>query len=216
MKNFLLVIFIFTSISCYAQRNLEQALRKGGWSGGLSGWVGWENFKTTDNNSDSKIHGYNFVFNSHNGSLVEDYGVFGFDFQWRQRNRTTSPDPNPNNQSEYSNEKLWFLGLWGRYYIPVGGELALFIEGSGGYAVFDQEEDKTGYGEADYYSGNSANGFAYNAGLGFSIFVSPNAAFEITGRYEGGSLNGENDSSNDSNVKLMDFYILFGFQIFLR
>ena len=47
-------------------------------------------------------------------------------------------------------------------------------------------------------SENHANGFAYNAGVGFSLFVSPNAAFEITGRYEGGSLNGD----QDLNIKL--------------
>jgi hypothetical protein len=40
-------------------------------------------------------------------------------------------------------------------------------------------------------SGSSATGFAYNAGIGLSSFISPNVAFEITGRYEGGSLNGD-------------------------
>jgi hypothetical protein len=92
------------------------------------------------------------------------------------------------------------------------GELAMFIEGSAGYAVFDQEQNKLGYGEADYYIGKSANGFAYNAGVGFSLFVSPNAAFEITGRYQGGSLNGD----QDLNIKLNNIYILFGIQIYLR
>jgi opacity protein-like surface antigen len=210
-KIILFHIFII-SISVTAQNNMQQALKKGGWTGGLAGWVGWENFKTSDNNSNSKVDGYNFIFSSRNGSLVENYGVFGFDFQWQQKDRTTSPDPNTNNQSEYLNEKIWFLGLWGRYYFPMEGELAMFIEGSAGYAVFDQEQSKLGYGEADYYTGKSANGFAYNAGAGFSLFVSPNAAFEITGRYEGGSLNGD----QDLNIKLSNIYILFGIQIYLR
>ena len=68
----------------------------------------------------SKVDGYNFIFSSRNGSLVENYGVFGFDFQWQQKDRTTSPDPNTNNQSEYLNEKNLVLGLWGRYYFPIG------------------------------------------------------------------------------------------------
>jgi len=209
---YLVVITLLFAGSINAQQNLEIALKKGGWTGGLAGWVGWENFKTSENSMNSKIDGYNFTFSSRNGSLVENYGVFGFDFQWRQKNRTTSPDPNTYNQSEYSNEKIWFLGLWARYYLPMEGELAMFIEGSGGYAVFDQEQDKTGYGEADYFREKSANGFAYNAGAGFSLFVSPNAGFEITGRWEGGSLNGD----QDLNIKLGNISILFGIQIYLR
>jgi hypothetical protein len=31
-------------------------------------------------------------------------------------------------------------------------------------------------------SGSSVTGFAYNIGIGLSSFISPNAAFEITGR----------------------------------
>jgi len=217
MNHKIILLFIFIiSISVSAQNNMQQALKKGGWTGGLAGWVGWENFKTSDKiddvNYDSKIDGYNFIISSRNGSLVENNGVFGFDFQWQQKDRTTSPDPNTNNQSEYLNEKIWFLGLWGRYYFPLKGELAMFIEGSAGYAVFDQEQNKQGYGEADYFSGKSADGFAYNAGGGFSLFVSPNAAFEITGRWEGGSLNGD----QDLNIKLSNISMLFGIQIYLR
>ena len=42
----------------------------------------------------------------------------------------------------------------------------------------------------EYTSGSEtfANGFAYNGGIGLSHFVSQNAAFEMTGRWEGGSL----------------------------
>jgi hypothetical protein len=207
-----LLIFILFSIVLNAQQNLEIALKKGGWTGGLAGWLGWENFKTSENNTNSKIDGYNFTFSSRNGSFVENFGVFGFDFEWTQKDRTTTPDPNSNNQSEKLNEKIWFLGLWARYYMPLEGELALFIEGSAGYAVFNQEQNKIGYGEADYSTGRSANGFAYNAGAGFSLFVSPNAAFEITGRWEGGSLNGD----EDLNIKLGNISILFGIQIYLR
>jgi len=211
-NKFLILISVLFSLSIYGQQNIDIALKKGGWTGGLAGWVGWENFKTSYDSSNSKVDGYNFIFSSRNGSLVENYGVFGFDFQWQQKDRTTTPDPNTLNQSELLNEKIWFLGLWARYYFPMEGELAMFIEGSAGYAVFDQKQDKTGYGEADYFREKSANGFAYNAGVGFSLFVSPNAAFEITGRWEGGSLNGE----QDLNIKLNNIYILFGIQIYLR
>ena len=214
-KYFLLLFLLFT-VNNFSQQNMEQALRKGGWTGGLAGWVGWENFKTTekinDVNYNSKIDGYNFIISSRNGSLVETNGVFGFDFQWRQKDRTITPDPNTSNQSENLNEKIWFIGLWARYYIPLEGEFAMFIEGSAGYATFDQSSNKIGFGEADYYEEKSANGFAYNAGAGFSLFVSSNAAFEITGRWEGGSLSGD----QDLNIKLGNIFILFGFQIYLR
>jgi hypothetical protein len=208
--------------SAYSQLNMDEALRKGGWSGGIAGWVGWENYKTNinlgDNSENAKADGFNFIFSSRNGSLVETNGVFGFDFQWREKTRTIKPDPNPQDVSDYSKEKTWFLGLWARYYMPLGGNFALFIEGSGGYAVFDQEQR---FDSPTLQSSESfANGFAYNGGVGFSNFVTPNVAFEITGRYEGGSLNGDtqNDSNvkSDLNIKLSNIFILFGFQVYLR
>jgi hypothetical protein len=89
---FLLLIIIFTA-SIFPQPNLEQALQKGGWTGGLAGWLGWENFKTNVNMGDhsniAKVDGFNFIFSSRNGSIVETNGVFGFDFQWREKTRTT-------------------------------------------------------------------------------------------------------------------------------
>jgi len=222
-KIFLLVLFLSSLI--YSQQNRDEALKLGGWSGGLAGWLGWENFTTNvnlENGSDkAKVDGYNFIFSSRNGSIVETNAVFGFDFQWREKHRTNKPDPNPSDLIETSKDKVWFIGLWARYYIPWGGNFAMFFEGSGGYAVFDQETFYDGPGEAAPQSTESfANGFAYNAGIGVSHFVSTNVAFEITGRWEGGSLNGDTQSNdelkNDLNVKLGNIFILFGFQIYLR
>lgn len=224
VKNIFLIVLLVSTI-IYSQQNREAALMKGGWSGGLAGWVGWENFNTTLNLGDeseaAKVEGFNFIFSSRNGSIVENNAVFGFDFQWRERNRTTKPEPNPDNSSESINEKEWFLGLWARYYIPFGGNFAMFFEGSGGYAVYSQKNETITNLEYAYYNNTAyANGFAYNAGIGISHFVSHNAAFEITGRYEGGSLNGDNENyigvKNDLNVKLKNIFILFGFQIYLR
>jgi hypothetical protein len=224
IKSILAFIFII-SVSIYPQLNREEALKKGGWSGGMAGWVGWENFNTNLNLGDAseaaKVEGFNFIFSSRNGSIVENNAVFGFDFQWRERNRTTKPDPNPDNMSESTKEKEWFLGMWARYYIPFGGNFAMFFEGSGGYAVFSQKGEIITNEEyiPDNYEAY-ASGFAYNGGIGISHFVSQNAAFEITGRYEGGSLNGDNENylgvKNDLNVKLKNIFILFGFQIYLR
>ena len=225
MKFILLVILLLTSTFGIAQRNLEEALKKGGWTGGISGWLGWENYKTTLNLGDhsdvAKIDGFNFIFSSRNGSLVETNGVFGFDFQWREKTSTTKPDPNPDITSEYKKDKEWFLGLWARYYIPMAGNFAMFLEGSAGYAVYNQvyETDSN----LEYLTGKVegyANGFAYNAGFGFSNFISPNAAFEIIGSWEGGSLNGNSTNLTGSggalNVKRGNIFILFGFQVFLR
>jgi len=222
------IIFSFIlllSISIYPQINREEALKQGGWSGGLAGWIGWENYSTTldlgETTDAAKSDGYNFIFSSRNGSIVETNGVFGFDFQWREKHRTTKPDPNPDNTSESIEEKVWFLGLWARYYIPFGGNFAMFFEGSGGYAVYSQKNETITDLEYAYYNSDAyANGFAYNGGIGISHFVSQNAAFEFTGRYEGGSLKGENENyagvKNDLNVKLKNIFILFGFQIYLR
>jgi len=207
IKSILAFIFII-SVSIYPQLNREEALKKGGWSGGMAGWVGWENYDVSENNS--TVDGYNFIFSSRNGSIVETNGVFGFDFQWREKHRTIK-ESNPAKLSETVKDKVWFIGLWARYYIPWGGNFAMFLEGSGGYAVFSKEYEIV---TDEYTSGSEtfANGFAYNGGIGISHFVSQNAAFELTGRWEGGSLNGE----NDLNIKLGNIFILFGFQIYLR
>jgi hypothetical protein len=207
IKSILALIFII-SVSIYPQLNREEALKKGGWSGGMAGWVGWENYDVSENNS--TVDGYNFIFSSRNGSIVETNGVFGFDFQWREKHRTIK-ESNPDKLSETVKDKVWFIGLWARYYIPWGGNFAMFLEGSGGYAVFSKEYEIV---TDEYTSGSEtfANGFAYNGGIGISHFVSQNAAFELTGRWEGGSLNGE----NDLNIKLGNIFILFGFQIYLR
>lgn len=223
-SKFILSLVIIIAISNFPQHNLEQALRKGGWTGGLAANIGWENYKTNVNVNGNdvlnKTDGFNFTFSSRNGSIVETNGVFGFDFQWREKNRTITPDPNPSSKKEYTNDKLWFFGLWARYYIPLAGNFAMFPEGSAGYAIFkfvDEISDPSG---TSINSTQSATGFAYNLGFGFSNFVSQNASFEITGRWEGGSLNGEienmDNSKNDLNVKLGNINIIFGFQIFLR
>ncbi len=60
-------------------------------------------------------------------------------FNGVKEHRTTKPDPNPDKLSETIKEKVWFIGLWARYYIPWGGNFAMFLEGSGGYAVFSKE-----------------------------------------------------------------------------
>ena len=214
---------LFLNNLSFAQLNMREALQKGGWSGGLAGWVGWENFDVSANsngmNNNSKVDGFNFIFSSRNGSIVETNGVFGFDFQWREKTRTTTPDPNLDNSSKFSKERTWFLGLWARYYIPLTGNFAIYIEGSGGYAVFNHVNELKSTEELETAE-SFANGFAYNGGIGFSNFVTPNVSFEITGRYEGGSLNGNTRYSSgledDLNVKIGSLFILFGFQIFLR
>ena len=59
----------------------------------------------------------------------------------------------------------------------------MFPEGSGGYAVFNQKIEYDGPGESLPVKTESfANGFAYNAGMGLSNFISSNVAFEISGR----------------------------------
>ncbi len=55
------------SISIYPQINREEALKKGGWTGGIAGWLGWENYDVSENMI-LQVDGYNFIFSSRNGS----------------------------------------------------------------------------------------------------------------------------------------------------
>ena len=48
MKVIFLVLILLLTINIYPQTNREQALAKGGWSGGLAGWVGWENYDVSE------------------------------------------------------------------------------------------------------------------------------------------------------------------------
>ena len=89
------------------------------------------------------------------------------------------------------------------------------------YAVFNQKTEYDGTGESLPIKTESfTNGLAYNSGLGVSNFVSPNAAFEITGRWEDESLIGDMENydatKSDINLKLGNTFILSGFRIFLR
>ena len=66
IKN-IICLTLLPVIYVYPQFNIEQALRKGGWSGGLADWIGWENFNISKNvnnvDEKSKLDGFNFILN---------------------------------------------------------------------------------------------------------------------------------------------------------
>jgi len=68
-------LIILLSISLYSQQNREIALTKGGWSGGIAGWLGWENFDLSENLGDAtrnaKVEGFNFIFSSRMAALLK-------------------------------------------------------------------------------------------------------------------------------------------------
>ena len=136
----------------------------------------------------------------------------GFDFQWSGKEIT----------SQYNSEfnRLGFIGLWARYYIPFFGTgLAMYPEASLGYGNYKTEIDYKSM-ISSVHSGISADGFAYNIGLGVTRFISNNIAFEITGRYQGGTLTGERDHTYEENshveIELANIDILFGIMIYLK
>lgn len=189
-------------------------LMKDGWVGGLSGSLGWDNYNINagDENIvvDSEAKGFGFIISSRNGRFVEDNAVMGFDLQWEENHLTTL--------SQNNEKRLGFIGLWIRYYVPFVG-WAAYSETSVGYGNYKSIEEK------ELYSGFSkhnafADGFVYNVGLGATIFVSNNVAFEATGRYQGGKLKGEYEyayeSFNNLEIKLSNLDILFGIMVYLR
>jgi len=225
----ILTIFWFT-ISIDGQSTIIP-LMQNGWVGGLSGNLGWDNYSVKASNDamdmeyvDSKVNGFNFTISSRNGKFVENNSVLGFDLQWEQNSLTTTPQNISGNKS-YTKERLGFIGLWMRYYIPfIGTGWAIFPEASLGYGNFKSvEEDYPPPISSMMYiteTTATADGFVYNVGLGATMFVSNNIAFEATGRYQGGKLKGDYEFAGETvdnlEIKLSNIDVLFGIMIYLR
>ncbi|MDZ7623946.1 MAG: hypothetical protein U5J96_05800 [Ignavibacteriaceae bacterium] len=52
IKIYYLALCFILSLPIHSQINREEALKQGGWSGGLAGWVGWENFDLSESSGD--------------------------------------------------------------------------------------------------------------------------------------------------------------------
>ncbi|VAX18502.1 hypothetical protein MNBD_IGNAVI01-2189, partial [hydrothermal vent metagenome] len=145
-------------------------LMQGGWVGGLSGNLGWDNYAINASSSnfgiDSKVTGFNFTISSRNGRFVEDNSVIGFDLQWEQSNSTATPQ-GLSGSEPYTKERLGFIGLWMRYYIPfIGTGWAIFPEASLGYGNFKSvDENRPPPISSQMYITKTiaaADGFVYN------------------------------------------------------
>ncbi|MCK7522823.1 MAG: hypothetical protein MZV64_36660 [Ignavibacteriales bacterium] len=110
----------------------------------MAGWVGWENFDLSESSDDvtENLKSMDLILFSVRATEASLKQMVSSDliFNGVKEHRTATPDPNPENISESINEKVWFIGLWARYYIPWGGNFAMFLEGSGGYAVLLSEK----------------------------------------------------------------------------
>lgn len=206
---FLISILLFVT-QTYAQETIIP-LTKGGWVGGLSGNVSWDDYKIND----SEIDGFGFSVSSRNGRFVISDLAVGFDFQWSEKELGKNIS-----NSEFN--RLGFVGLWIRYYIPFFGTgLAMYPEVSAGYGNYKIEKnyENSVWGN---HQNLSADGFAYNIGIGITKFVSNNIAFEITGRYQGGILSGEDShpaldvDDTEIEIELANIDILFGIMIYLK
>ncbi len=223
----ILTLFVVVSVSTYAQGTIIPLMQEG-WVGGLSGFIGWDNYTAKANNEvwnvDSDTKGFGFVISSRNGRFVEDNVAFGFDFQWEEQQVITTR----NDLDGYEitdKDRLGFIGLWVRYYIPfIGTGWAIYPELSVGYGNYRNSEEPgvtPSYSSMFYYkTSGKADGLVYNVGFGGTIFVSNNVAFEATVRYQGGKLTGEyevNDEKSDNlEVQLSNIDVLFGIMVYLR
>ncbi len=207
-----------------AQVTIEP-LKKNGWVGGLLGTFDITNYDRDGSAgslvSPASVDGFSFIVSSRSGRLVEDDVVFGLDIQWREESRTTVPKSNPTNQEEARKNRLGFIGAWIRYYILLpGSNIALFPDVSLGYASFKSRDDFKDDVQPASSVSQTAGGFGYNAGAGVAFFLSPNVSFDVTARYQGGSLSGDlvvtGGQRSDLTVRLANIDFLFGFQVFLR
>jgi hypothetical protein len=222
-KAFLFFLLIITQV--YGQETIIP-LTKGGWVGGLSGNVSWDKNSSNATNElykeyyhsdySSETDGFGFSISSKNGQFVINNLSVGFDFQWTESESTT-----PSGLHEhYKKNRLGFLGLWSRYYIPfIGTSWAMFSEVSIGYGNYKSITDEPGY-DMDLLNEITAGGLIYNIGFGATMFVSNNVALEVTGRYQGGTLKGDFYKTgflfDDYEIKLSNIDILFGIMIYLK
>lgn len=204
-------------------------LMQDGWVGGLSGNLGWDNYTINAGNEnvtvDSKAKGFGFIISSRNGRFVEDNAVLGFDLQWEENSTTLTPESIDGIMDD-NKKRLGFIGLWMRYYIPfIGTGWAIYPEASAGYGNYKSVNNNYPphpISSMMYISETiaTADGFVYNAGVGATLFVSNNIAFEVTGRYQGGSLKGNYELNNESldnlEIKLSNIDVLFGIMVYLR
>lgn len=216
----------FFSILLFATQTYGQEtiipLTEGGWVGGLSGNVSWNAYNSsasnTANNYDSKSDGFGFSVSSRNGHFVINNLSVGFDLQWSENELTTK---HIDGSEDYNKNRLGFFGLWSRYYISfMGTGWAIFPEISLGYGNFKSIMDPINYQTVVQKNETSADGFVYNLGFGATMFVSNNVAFEITLRYQGGTLKGDLDDKGEQfdnlEIELSNIDILFGIMIYLK
>lgn len=206
-------------------------LTQDGWVGGLSGNLGWDNYSVNATGSgnldvDSRVEGFSFTISSRNGKFVEDNAVLGFDFQWEENSITLTPE-SIDGITDNNKKRLGFIGLWARYYIPfIGTGWAIYPEVSVGYGNYKSVNKNCpppiSLSSMMYISETiaTADGFVYNVGLGATMFVSNNIAFEATVRYQGGTLKGNYEiysaSLDNLEIKLSNIDVLFGIMVYLR
>ncbi len=223
LNKIITIFFVIANSLIYAQGTIIP-LMQDSWVGGLSGNLGWDNYSINASNSnygvDSKVKGFSFTISSRNGKFVEDNAVIGFDLQWEDGNLTTTPQ-NISGSESYTKKRLGFVGLWMRYYIPfIGSGWAIFPEASVGYGNYKSVNEETVNNNLVTKSNALADGFVYNVGLGATIFVSNNIAFEATGRYQGGKLKGDYEFTGQTldnlEIRLSNIDVLFGIMIYMR
>ena len=134
-------IFFIFAVQVYGQETILP-LTTGGWVGGLSGNLGWDNYTSSASNPteyNSESEGFGFIFSSRNGQFVMNNLSVGFDFQWNEYDLNTKY---MDGSEDSKTNRLGFFGLWSRYYIPfIGTGWAIYPEVSLGYGNFKSTND---------------------------------------------------------------------------
>ncbi len=150
-----------------------------------------------------------FVVKHLNVGLLVDYETYAEESQ---------PTPNPINADQLDGWGDLFVGIYGRYYIPVAERWAIYPElafGWGGYESLSQYNDDT---RTEMKHESIARGFAVSATAGAGYFFSELVSFDIAVSYGVGWLSGSKSVSGltdkDIDIVLADASFLLGATLF--
>jgi opacity protein-like surface antigen len=227
MKKLIFIFCLLSSVSIFSQNLSDEyfsPFRANSWIFGIAGNISFDNhnavFSLSNQNAKMDISGYTFNLNARNGRMITNNLAVGVDLQWSNKNNKQVPNPNQNNFEISDVELMGFIGIFGRYYVPISNErAAIFGELSLGYLSYRDENVRKSDTFRDGIT-SDADGLGYNVGLGASLFATKHIAFELTARYEMGKLTGKSKTSGEDQdiefeINHSRINLLLGIQLYL-